>query len=153
MSRHGKIVWSELMTRNIEKSIEYYERLAGWRFDKVPLSKGGAEYEKASGDAEYYYLAKRGRMPVAGMMDMSGMHELRGIPAHWMTYVGVADIEKAVADIKALGGSVKRDIFSVPNMGRIAILQDPDGAVFGVMQQDPMTPGRMLRMMFGRQDC
>ena len=54
----------------------------------------------------------------------------------WMIYFAVDDADRSVEDAKAAGGSVQRDAFDVPGTGRFAILADPQGAAFGILQPE-----------------
>ena len=56
-----------------------------------------------------------------------------GVPPHWMMYVEVADIDAVAAKVESSGGKVLNAPFDVPNVGRISILADYDGAVVGMM--------------------
>ena len=59
------------------------------------------------------------------------------IPSHWMSYVHVADVDAAVAKVAKAGGEVLKPCFDVPGVGRIAIVEDPTGAVIGIMTAAP----------------
>ena len=126
---HGMVWWTELMTRDVDAAISYYSDVCGWSFETIEMMDGEGTY----------YLAKIGDRPIAGMMDMSAMTHLDGVPAHWFSYFAVDDLDAAVAATKSAGGSVLREPFEVPDTGRIAILQDPTGAAMGMMK--PVTPG------------
>ncbi|MCY3878721.1 MAG: VOC family protein [Rhodobacteraceae bacterium] len=120
---HGKIYWSELMTRDYEGAKSFYADVCGWT------------YSYMDGMESMYALAHAGEdRPVAGIGDMDKMQLDGNLPPHWFTYIAVDDIDAAVAAIKSGGGSLKRDVFEVPNIGRIAIVQDPTGAVIGYIQ-------------------
>ena len=120
--RHGKVWWTELMTRDLDAAVKYYGDLCGWSFDTMRMESGAT-----------YYVAKAGDVPTAGLMDMTGMPGLDGVPPHWFSYFAVDDVDAAVAATKAAGGQVRREPFDVPGIGRIAILADPTGAVMGMM--------------------
>ena len=122
---HGMIWWSELMTRDVPTARRYYEALAGWSFSTVPMG----------GDS--YHLASRNGQPIAGMMDMSTTPGMENVPPHWFTYIAVEDVDAAVAATRAAGGQVIKEVFEVPDTGRIAIITDPTGAALGIM-----TPSR-----------
>ncbi len=124
-SIHGMIWWSELMTRDVPTARRYYEALAGWSFSTVPMGE------------DSYHLASRNGQPIAGMMDMSTMPGMETVPPHWFTYIAVEDVDAAVAATRAAGGQVVKDVFEVPDTGRIAIIADPTGAALGIM-----TPSR-----------
>ncbi|MFQ5635225.1 MAG: VOC family protein, partial [Gammaproteobacteria bacterium] len=57
--------------------------------------------------------------------------------AHWFTYIAVDDVVKAVAQTRAAGGNILREVFEVEDIGRIAIVQDPTGAAVGIRRPAP----------------
>ena len=124
-STHGMIWWSELMTRDVAAARRYYEALAGWSFSTMPMGE------------ETYHLASRNGQPIAGMMDMSKTPGMENVPPHWFTYIAVEDVDAAVAATRTAGGRVIKEVFEVPDTGRIAIIADPTGAALGIM-----TPSR-----------
>jgi len=75
-------------------------------------------------------------MPTIGIMDMSVSSENDDMPPFWMTYFGVDDVDAAAKSVVATGGTVKSGPFHIPDVGRIAIIEDPAGAMVGLM-----TPG------------
>ena len=120
-STHGMIWWSELMTRDVAAARRYYEALAGWSFSTMPMGE------------DSYHLASRNGQPIAGMMDMSKTPGMENVPPHWFTYIAVEDVDAAVAATRTAGGRVIKDVFEVPDTGRIAIITDPTGAALGIM--------------------
>ena len=124
-STHGMIWWSELMTRDVAAARRYYEALAGWSFSTMPMGE------------ETYHLASRNGQPIAGIMDMSKAPGMETVLPHWFTYIAVEDVDAAVAATRAAGGQVIKEVFEVPDTGRIAIIADPTGAALGIM-----TPSR-----------
>ena len=117
---HGSIHWSELMTNDVEAAKKFYGATAGWEFEDAPMP------------GFTYTLCKVGGAPVAGMMPIEAMGQ-EGVTPHWMTYVAVDDIDAVADKTEASGGKVLSAPFDVPNVGRIAILADADGAVIGMM--------------------
>ena len=71
------------------------------------------------------------------MMDMNKTPGLENVPPHWFTYIAVDDVDAAVAATRTAGGRVIKEVFEVPDTGRIAIITDPTGAALGIM-----TPSR-----------
>ena len=63
---------------------------------------------------------------------MSGP-EFEGVPEHWMSYLHVDGIDAMVEKAKANGGTITRPPFDIPGIGRIAIIQEPGGAMIGWM--------------------
>jgi predicted enzyme related to lactoylglutathione lyase len=120
MWTHGNFYWNELMTRDAEKAKKFYSKSVGWDFDAMPMPNGT------------YWVAKIGDKPVGGIFPMSGA-EFDGVPEQWMSYLAVDDIDARLKKATAAGAKVKREPFDIPNVGRIAILQEPGGAVIGWM--------------------
>ena len=118
---HGKIVWSELMTRDLEAAKAFYARVAGWSFEVMPMAEG-----------DYHVASANGEM-AAGLMDLSDMPGMEGTPPHWFTYIAVDDVDAAVEATRSAGGQVHRAPWDVPGVGRIAIIGDATGATVGLM--------------------
>ena len=121
MARHGIIVWNELTTSDLERAKAFYAATMGWAYEEIATPAGP------------YTLARRPDQPrpVAGLItwppDEAGADD-------WFAYMGVDDIETAVAAVTAAGGNVA-PIFEVPGVGRFAVLTDPNGATLGLMQR------------------
>lgn len=124
-AEHGDIHWTELMAWDTDTARAFYGATAGWTFVDNPM---GPELP--------YILAMKGGAPVAGLMQMT-KPEFEGVPSHWMTYIAVDDIDQTVEAAKAAGATIKSGPFDVPNVGRIAMIQDPGGAVIGMMTPAP----------------
>ena len=77
-----------------------------------------------------YTIFKKNGMFVGGMMTLP----MPGVPPHWLAYVTVENTDASAARVTALGGKVVAPPFDVPNVGRIAVVQDPQGAFFGLFQ-------------------
>jgi hypothetical protein len=69
--------------------------------------------------------------PVGGMVDIGGRAPDE-VPAHWLVYFAVEDVDAALAQAKAGGGNVAVEPIDTP-AGRLAILTDPFGAAFAVI--------------------
>lgn len=122
MAEHGTFHWNELNTRDPEKARKFYADTLGWTFEGMPM-----------GDSGTYWVAVAGGKQVGGVFDMNAMQMPAEIPEHWMSYIAVDDVDARVAKAKAAGASLMRDPFDVPDVGRIAILKEPGGAVIGWM--------------------
>lgn len=120
---HGKVWWTELNTFNPKGALEYYEKTCGWVFEATPMAEGQNDY----------YVGMLGETPMAGIFDMTGVPGLEGVPSHWLSYFAVTDVDTICAQTEKMGGLIKRPPFDVPMAGRIAIVQDPVGAIMGMM--------------------
>ena len=112
----GKFCWNELVATNEAVAKKFYASLFGWKTQ--PFGKGMA-----------YTLFKNGKNSAGGMMKCPEA----GRPSHWLPYVVVADVDKSIAKTKKLGGKAVAGPFDVPEVGRIAVLVDPQGAAIGII--------------------
>ena len=120
MSQHGTVHWSELITGDVAAAASFFKNVAGWQINEMPMPNGT------------YNLCMVGEKPVAGIM--SG--DMMGQPNHpptWMTYIAVDDVDAASAKAGKAGGQVLKEPFDIPNVGRIAMIKDPSGAVVGLI--------------------
>lgn len=113
----GAMCWNELYVRDPQKVIPFYEGLLGWTITKDP-------------DRDYYYAANNGRMN-AGIETMD--KDRVGLPAHWLPYFTVADINACVATARSKGGHVD-DVLGMEGLGEFAIVTDPTGATLALIQ-------------------
>ncbi|GAA0295391.1 VOC family protein [Rhodovulum strictum] len=123
---HGKVWWTELMTRDVPGALAYYKAVCGWYFE--PMSVEGGVYQ----------VGMRAGQPVVGVMDLASMPGMENLPAHWFSYFAVDDLERAVEQTLSLGGKVIRAPFRIEGVGLIAIIEDPTGAAMGLMTPAPM---------------
>jgi predicted enzyme related to lactoylglutathione lyase len=123
LNEDGSLVWTELMTTDTAKAGDFYKGLFGWGTEKFP-----------AGEMDYT-LWKHGTENAGGMMAITP--DMGPIPPNWLVYIGVKDADATAAKAKELGGSAMRGPWTVPGVGRIAILKDPTGAVFAIIKGDP----------------
>lgn len=120
MSQFSKrgFVFHELMTTDVEKAKEFYQKVTGLTATSGP-----------------YPILKDGTQLVAGLVgprvESSGWPS-GGPDAHWIAYIGVDDVDDAAAKTVELGGKVLLPPTDVPGFGRAAVLRDPQGAAFGI---------------------
>jgi len=84
------------------------------------------------GEGQPYTVFKSGDAMVGG----STAPQMPGVPSHWHVYFGTADADATAAKAAELGGSVVVPPFDTP-VGRIAVLSDPQGAMFSVIKNAP----------------
>jgi uncharacterized protein len=117
----GVFVWDELVTTDADGAQRFYEEVFGWTTKDTGPDFGGYRIFEVSG------------IGIAGLMDPQDA----SIPPHWQPYVAVDDPDATTAKAKELGGSVLLEPMDVPTIGRIAVLRDPQGAVFGIIKPEP----------------
>jgi predicted enzyme related to lactoylglutathione lyase len=119
------VVWNELNTRDPEASKAFYGSVFGWGFEEREFETGA------------YASLKLGEATVGGMIDITGRAPDE-VPAHWLVYFAVEDIDATVAKAQETGGGLALEPFDITEVGRIAIVKDPFGAVFAVITPDPL---------------
>ena len=112
----GKFCWNELVTPNEAAARKFYRSLFSWRTE--PFGKDGN-----------YTLLKLGRNSAGGMMKSPEA----GRPARWVPYVIVRDVDARIKKAKRLRAKVVVKPFDVAEVGRIAVLVDPQGATIGII--------------------
>jgi predicted enzyme related to lactoylglutathione lyase len=115
----GAMCWNELATSDVEGAKRFYGELFGYGWDSMDMGEQGT-----------YWIPKVGDRGVGGLMQMPP----GGPPMPmWLAYFGSADADATAARARELGGQVLREPSGVGDgMGRLAILRDPQGGVFGI---------------------
>jgi hypothetical protein len=104
---------------DLNRASKFYGALFGWDFQAAPFGDGG-----------YAICLQKGR-PVAGI---GVKPDGPGTPAVWTTYLASDDADETLAKVQAAGGKVRREPVDVMDQVRLAVAEDPGGAVFGVWQ-------------------
>lgn len=118
VNQPNSFCWNELLTTNKEAAIKFYSALYGWEFIQ----------DEQSG---YTEIRNNGR-PAGGMLQITA--EMGNIPSSWMVYFTVEDVDATVEQAQELGGGIRMPPFESPGTGRIALLLDPQGIMFYVIQ-------------------
>lgn len=116
----GAFSWSELTTSDPQQAAAFYGNLFGWTFKDMGDAMGG------------YHVANLGDTQVAGIM--APPPGAPPMPPSWGCYVTVSQVEATVQRSLELGGKVLVPPMDVPGVGRMAVIQDPQGATLSVMQ-------------------
>jgi uncharacterized protein len=112
----GTVTWNELITSD-PAAVAFYRNVVGLTTSKMDMGAG-----------EYTLFESAGQM-VGGTTPP----QMPGVPSHWHVYFGVADADATAAKATELGGSVLVPPFDTP-VGRMAVIADPQGAVFSIIQ-------------------
>ncbi|HWK52905.1 MAG TPA: VOC family protein [Hyphomicrobiales bacterium] len=122
MSYQGNPCWYELGTRDLDGAAAFYQRILGWQV--VDAGVEGFDYR----------LAKAKEDMVAGLMSTATQEA--SPPPNWLIYFAADDCDKSVATVTAAGGKVLKGPADIPGTGRYAVVLDPQGAAFGLLQPD-----------------
>lgn len=124
MTSTGKFFWYELMTSDHAAAEAFYAKVVGWQPKPFPA------------DGQPYTVLESGGRGIGGIMPIPADAAAQGMQPCWIGYVHVADLDDAVARLKAAGGVVHRILDPIPQVGRIAVVADPGGAMFHLLQPD-----------------
>ncbi|MDO8473194.1 MAG: VOC family protein [Dehalococcoidia bacterium] len=116
--------WVELATTDEKGALKFYGSMFGWRNKPQPMGPG----------ASYHMQLVKG-LEAAAIVELSLDDKKRRIPAHWRTYFTVLKVDETARRIAALGGKLVAPPFDVMEAGRMAVGQDPQGAMFNLWQK------------------
>ncbi len=116
--------WVDLQTTDQAAAKQFYGELFGWKYNDLPVDED---------NGVVYSMATLEGLDV-GAISPLGEQAAAGVPPHWNSYVSVDDIEATAAKVAGAGGTVIAPPFDVLDAGRMAVIQDPTGAVFELWQ-------------------
>jgi len=117
----GKFEWADLFTDNPESEAKFYTQLFGWT-SETTTRKG-----------HVYILISNGGDSIAGIVPSSVKHAEDTIP-RWVGFAATDDIGKAIKSLNEAGGKTLAKPREIKNRGTLAIAQDAQGSVFGLIQ-------------------
>ena len=118
----GTICWRELATRDLPAAVEFYSKLFGWELEQSKMTPMAYKEIHMDGVAH------------GGMMAIDENWGPTPPPSFWSTYIAVENADETVEKIKANGGSINHGPFDAPGVGRMAMIADPSGANFAIIQ-------------------
>ena len=114
----SRFVWYELMTSDKAAAAAFYSEVVGWKAQDSGMP------------GLIYTLMMVGDAQVAGMMDTPPELRAAGVPPEWSGYVAVDDVDATAARLLEAGGKVLRPAEDIPEIGRFAVVADPQGGAF-----------------------
>ena len=118
----GRFVWHQLMTRDVPGSKKFYSGLMAWKTQAWPLDPT-------------YTVCLAADIPVAGIMEIPADLPAE-VPSHWLQYVGTRDVDGTADAAVRAGGSVVKPPSDMAGAGRYAVLKDPQGALFAIIDPE-----------------
>lgn len=119
----GEVGWNELVTTDTKAASNFYGKLFGWQaepFTPQGMPAGGMPYTLFKIDPN--------SMGVGGMMQVPHPE----MPSQWIPYVVVDNVDQSLAKATKLGAKTCVPVMSIGEIGRIAVIQDPQGATIGL---------------------
>ncbi|QIK74827.1 VOC family protein [Nocardioides piscis] len=122
-NEHATLIWNELETPDLDRAAPFYGAVLGLTTETIEMP----------GSPEPYVMLNANGRSVAGLTPPPAPD----VPAHWNVSFNVDDVDAAVAHASELGATTITPAFDVEGVGRLAVLQDPQGASFVLMQNPP----------------
>uniref|UniRef100_UPI0035CA0C34 VOC family protein n=1 Tax=uncultured Sphingomonas sp. TaxID=158754 RepID=UPI0035CA0C34 len=123
-NRHGTPIWYELTSADPDASKAFYDRVIGWTIE--PTHSGEMDYR----------MIDSGQGLVGGLMRLTPEMAAGGAKPGWLFYIGVDDVDATAEAITAAGGAVHMGPWNIPDVGRAAVVADPQGLPFYIMRGD-----------------
>jgi predicted enzyme related to lactoylglutathione lyase len=120
---HGTFSWTDLATTDQEGAKKFYSELFGWETNDNPV-----------GEDMVYTIAQIDGKDVAAISPQPEQQREAGVPPTWNSYITVEGADEALEKAKELGAHVHADAFDVMDVGRMGVVQDPQGAFFMVWE-------------------
>jgi predicted enzyme related to lactoylglutathione lyase len=114
------MTWNDLGCRDVGAAVAFYTELLGWSTSEMDMGEGNM-----------YTMFSVGDRPTGGTWDISGAMPDE-VPAHWLTWFNVSDVDATASKVSELGGRIIQPSQDSP-MGKMAIVADPAGATFGII--------------------
>jgi predicted enzyme related to lactoylglutathione lyase len=122
MPQPGLVGWVDLTVDNAPEIRDFYRAVVGWEYSEVPMEDGAY--------SDYSMVSPEGQ-PVTGICHNRGFNE--GLPPVWLVYFTVENLDLAVSEAQARGGTLLRAPFEM-EAGSYAVIRDPAGAICALFQ-------------------
>lgn len=123
---HGSFIWYELITPDPDGAKAFYDAVVGWTIGEASPEFNG-----------YRMIGRSDGGSAGGVLPLTDEMRQHGARPTWLGYIGVDDVDEAVAAIEKAGGKALMPAFDIPDIGRIALVADPQGVPFYVMKPTP----------------
>jgi len=124
---HGQFAWYDLVTPDVAAATKFYPAVTGW--GTMPWADGA------------YTMWAANNQPLGGIAPISREQSAQGIPPHWLAYVAVGDVDSSARTASALGGQVLHGPEDIPDVGRFAIIRDPQGGMVAIFRSSNASDG------------
>jgi predicted enzyme related to lactoylglutathione lyase len=122
----GDFIWYELMTPDPDGAKAFYDKVVGWNIG-----------EPMPGPMDYRMIGRADGGNAGGVLRLTDDMAQHGAKPIWLGYIHVRDVDAAVSAIEKAGGQVYMAASDIPDVGRIAMVADPQGAPFYLMNPTP----------------
>ncbi|MGA7635009.1 MAG: VOC family protein [Terriglobales bacterium] len=117
---NGTLCWADLSTPDTKRASDFYSGLFGWQLVTDPKDPSG------------YVHIKNGEQHIGGIPPAS--YRQPGVPAHWMAYFQVDDVDATANKAKEMGAKLHLPPMTMDGVGRMSVIADPQGAAFSIFK-------------------
>lgn len=124
-------VWCELLAADLSAAKAFYRKVVGWDMNDMPMPNGT------------YCVLNTAGVGIGGIMEMP--KNVTGMHPFWSPYIEADDVDASARQAEVLGGKILRPAQDIPNIGRFAVVADPQGAIinlFKSLSPGPVADGR-----------
>lgn len=125
-SQTGNFIWYELLTPDPDGAKEFYDAVVGWNIEASSSFPNG-----------YRMIGRSDGKMAGGLLPLNTEMEQHGARPCWLAYVSVGDVDATVASVERGGGKSLMAPFDIPEVGRVSLVSDPQGAAIYVMKPIP----------------
>ncbi len=129
----GRFVWYELLANDTAAAAGFYPGVIGWTTQQWKTPPGTPPYT----------MWQNGANAIGGMMTLPPEAKAAGAPSHWVGYVSVPDTDAAFKQATGLGAMTLMAPFDIPEVGRAAVIKDPQGAVLSLFRPSMAGSGNL----------
>ena len=120
-AKQGSVTWMDLTVKNATEVAHFYRDVVGHQLSEIDM-----------GGYSDYVLGTSPEDGVAGVCHARGDNANQ--PSVWMLYFNVTDLDACVAKVKERGGKLRGEVRELGGMGRMAVIEDPAGAIAGLYE-------------------
>ena len=122
----GTFIWYDVMTSDTKAGAAFYSDVIGWDAQTHAMP-----------DESTYTVFRKGPAMVAGLMAIPEPMRAQGARPCWSGYVAVDNVDTDAERVKAAGGAIAREPTDIPDVGRFAVIGDPQGAGLAILRPNP----------------
>ena len=122
----GSFIWYELMTDDPDGAKAFYDAVVGWNV------AGQSDFPNG-----YRMIGRSDGKFAGGLLPLNDEMKEHGARPTWLAYISVEDVDSTAASIQQAGGKILMPAFDIPDIGRVAMVTDPQGAAFYIMKPIP----------------
>lgn len=125
LAQGRNFIWHEVYGPSSSASVDFYTKALGFGVEEMPMGEMGT-----------YKMLTRDGVAIAGALGTTEMPGMENIPPHWATYLRVENLDESLVTVQEHGASVHVPPMTVPNVGRMSLIADPQGAHLWLFEPD-----------------